>query len=209
MEKTKVLTEGQDCVVPHTKVEINKNTMEIVRSFKRLGKCSSKDGGTQEGVKLTVSARLKTFLAINNLNFRSVNSFVKRVLYEKVIVSTVIYESEMRCMRMVHTHKVDVIEVKCSRSVCKITNLGSFSTEEVRRRVGVRRKMSEIVDQNSLSWFVYEGRLSGERLDKTLHESEVEGKRERQASYEGTRRRQKGEHCVVAGAERHEGDVRG
>ena len=45
--------------------------------------------------------------------------------------------------------------------------------EEVRRRVGVGKKMSHKADLRILKWIAHVGRTSEERLTKIVYESEV------------------------------------
>ena len=56
--------------------------------------------------------------------------------------------------------------------------------EEVRRRVGVKENMSDRTDQKVMQWFEHLKHVSGKGSTKTVHMSEVEGRRERKALQE-------------------------
>ena len=57
---------------------------------------------------------MKPFGAMKRLwNFRSVNIRAKRELYEKIVVTTVVYGLEARSMRVEEQNKQDVIEMSC------------------------------------------------------------------------------------------------
>ena len=98
--------------------------MEVVSSFKYLGSCFSKDEGPHEDVKMTVGEGLKTFGALNMMfTVRSVSFGAKRQLYERVVVPTVPYGAVPFDMVMNETDKLDVMEIKCSRSNCGVIRM--------------------------------------------------------------------------------------
>ena len=63
--------------------------------------------------------------------------------------------------------------------MCGVTFRDRVQNEEVRRRVGVDRSMSDKVDERVLSWFGHVARMSGERLTKIVYELKVGGSRGR------------------------------
>ena len=75
-------------------------------------------------------------------------------------------------------HKLDVLELKCVRSVCRVTRLDRWENEEMSRRADVRGNMTDRVDQKILRRFRGLERRSKQRLAKIVYDSEVEGKRE-------------------------------
>ena len=63
-------------------------------------------------------------------------------------------------------HKLDVIEIKCFRSVCEVTRTDRWRNEEKRCRFGAREKDSERVDWKVLKWFRHLDCVSGEHLTR-------------------------------------------
>ena len=49
--------------------------------------------------------------------------------------------------------KVNVLEMKCLRTVVGVSRMDMFKNEEVRRRVGIDSELSSIMDQRVLGWF--------------------------------------------------------
>merc|ERR1712237_20261 len=75
--------------------------MEVVISFKYLGSCFSSGGGVKEDVSMRVGEGMETFGAMKRVwSARSVTLNVKRELYERIVVPTVIYGSESWGMRV-------------------------------------------------------------------------------------------------------------
>ena len=114
VEKSKVMMMGGERVQPQVEVLMNVETLEVVTSFKYLESCFNKDGALQEDVKMRVGEGLETFGVIKMFNIRSVSLGVKREYYERVVVSTVTYETESWGMHEVpERRKLDVMEMKC------------------------------------------------------------------------------------------------
>ena len=63
----------------------------------------------------------------------------KKCLYEGVIVQTTLYGAEAWGMRSAERRKVNVLEMKCLRSLVGVSRLNGVRNEEVRRRVGIER----------------------------------------------------------------------
>ena len=99
----------------------------------------------------------------------------KKVLYEGVVVPTVLYGSETWGLREAESRKLGVLEMRCLRSMCRLTLRDRIRNEEVRRRAGVERKLPSRVDQNVLRWFGHMERMDEEHLAKQVMNSEVDG----------------------------------
>ena len=68
---------------------------------------------------------------------------VSRVLYEEVIVLTVMYGSDLWGMEVSERLKLNVFEMKCLRSMAGVSRLDRFRNEEVRERTGVRKELAD------------------------------------------------------------------
>ena len=95
---------------------------------------------------------------------RGLGMNVKKVLYEKVAVPTVIYGSESWGMKVTERQKLNVFEMKCLRSMTGVSRLDRVRNEVVRARTGVRRELAARVDVNVLRWFGHVERMDNERL---------------------------------------------
>ena len=61
----------------------------------------------------------------------------KKCLYEGVIVPTALYGAEAWGMRNTERRKVNVLEIKCLRSLVVVSRMDRVRNEEVRRRAGI------------------------------------------------------------------------
>ena len=75
------------------------------------------------------------------------------MLYEGVIVPTALYGAEACGMRSVERRKVNVLEMKCLRSLAGVSRMDRFRNEEVRRRAGIEMELASRADQRVLRWF--------------------------------------------------------
>ena len=64
----------------------------------------------------------------------------KRSLYEGVIVPTALYGAEAWGMRSAERRKVNVLEMKCLRSLVGVSRMDRVRNEEVRMRAGIERE---------------------------------------------------------------------
>ena len=56
-------------------------------------------------------------------------------------------------MRSAERRKVDVLEMKCLRSLVGVSRMHTVRNEEVRRRAGIERELASKADQKVLRWF--------------------------------------------------------
>ena len=107
---------------------------------------------------------------------RGLGMDVKKVLYEKVIVPTVMYGSELWGMKVSERRRLNVFEMKCLRSMAGVSRLDRLRNEEVRERTGVRKELAGRVDMNVLRWFGHVVRMDNERLSKRVMNAKVDGR---------------------------------
>ena len=180
VEKSKVMCIGgsEDPAMPD--IMLNGERMEVVSSFKYLGSCFGSGGGVKEDVSMRVAEGMRTFGAMKRVwRGRSVTVGVKRELYERIVVPTVMYGSESWGMRVEERNKLDVAEMNCLRNMCGVTRWDRWRNEVVRERVGVPEALSKRVDRKVLKWFGHVERMGNERLTKRVYRSEVGGVRGR------------------------------
>ena len=64
-------------------------------------------------------------------------------------------------MRSAERIKVNVLEMKCSRSLVGVSRKDRVRDEEVRTRAGIERESASRADQRVLRWFGHEERMIG------------------------------------------------
>ena len=97
----------------------------------------------------------------------------KKCLYEGVVVPMALYRAEAWGMRSGERRKVNVLEMKCLRSLVGVDRVRN---EEVRRRVGIERELASRADQRVLRWFAHVKRMGMYHMARSLLMVEVSGR---------------------------------
>ena len=82
-------------------------------------------------------------------------------------------------MRSAERRKVNVLEMKCLRSLVGVSRINRGRNEEVRRRAGIERELASRTDQRVLRWFGHVERMYEYRMARRVLKTEVSGGRVR------------------------------
>ena len=159
-------------------VVLNGKLLEEVECFKYLGSHVAVDGGIDVEVKCRMNEVGKVWGGMNRVfKCRSLGMNAKRRLYEGIVVPTALYGAETWNMRAAERRRLNVMEMRCLRSMCGVTRMDRVRNEEVRRRTGVVRELADRAEQGVLRWFGHMERMDGERLVKKINGSDARGVR--------------------------------
>ena len=86
----------------------------------------------------------------NVLSNRGLGIKTKKCLYEGVIVPMALYGAEALGMRNAERRKVNVLEMKCLRSLVGVSRMDRVRNDEVRRRAGIERELASRGEQRVL-----------------------------------------------------------
>ena len=73
--------------------------------------------------------------------------------------------------------KVNVLEMKCMRSLVGVSRMDRVRNEEVRRRAGIERELASRADQRVLRWFGHMERMDDYRMARRVLTADVSGGR--------------------------------
>ena len=139
-------------------VILNGEPLEEVDCFKYLGSQVAPNGGCERDVVRRMNDGYRAWGALKSgLSNRRLVIKAKKCLYEGVIVPTALYRAEAWGMRSAERRKVNVLEMKCLRSLVGVSRMDSVRNEEVRRRAGIERELASRADQRVLRWFGHNG----------------------------------------------------
>ena len=123
------------------------------------------DGGCERYVVHRMNEGYRAWGALKSvLSYRGFGINAKKCLYEGVIVPTALYGSEAWGMRSAERRKVNVLEMKRSRSLVPVSRMDRVRNEEVRRRAGIDRELASRVDHRLLRWFGHVERIHEYRM---------------------------------------------
>ena len=82
-------------------------------------------------------------------------------------------------MRSAERRKVNVLEMKCLRSLVGVSRIDRVRNEGVRRRAGIEMELASRADQRALRWFGHVERMDDYRMSRRVLMAEVSGGRVR------------------------------
>ena len=107
-----------------------------------MGSQVAADGGCERDVVHRMNEGYRAWGALKRvLSNRGLEIKAKKCLYEGVIIPTALYGAEARGMRSAERRKVNVLEMKCLRSLVGVSRMDRVTNEEVRRRAGIEREL--------------------------------------------------------------------
>ena len=123
---------------------LNGEPLEEVDCFKDLGSQVAADGGWERYVVQRMNEEYRAWGALKSvLSNRELEIKANKCLYEGgIIVPTALYIAEERGMRSCDRRKVNVLEMKCLRSLVGVSRMDRVRNGEVRRRAGIEGKLA-------------------------------------------------------------------
>ena len=161
-------------------VILNGEPLEEVDCFKYLGSQVAADGGCERDVVHRMDEGYRAWGALKSvLSNRRLGIKAKKCLYEGVIAPSALYGAEAWGMRSTERRKVNVLEMKCLRSLVGVSRMDRVRNEEVRKRAGIEREFASRADQKVLRWFGNVERMYDYRTARRVLMAEVSGGRVR------------------------------
>ena len=78
-------------------------------------------------------------------------------------------------MRSAERREVNVLEMKCSRNLVRVSQLDRVRNKEMQGRAGIERDLASRADQSILRWFGHVERMDEYRMAKRVLMAEVSG----------------------------------
>ena len=103
----------------------------------------------------------------------------KKCQYKVVIVPTALYGAEAWGMRNTKMRKVNVLELKCLRSLVGVSLMDRTRNKEVQRRTGIEKELASRVDQRVLRFVWTCGKKDEYLMARRVFMAEVSGARVR------------------------------
>ena len=119
---------------------LNREPSKAADCFNYLGSQVAADGGCERDVVNRMNEGYRAWGALKGvLSNRGLGIKAKKRLYEGVIAPTALYGADAWRIRSAELRKVNVLEMKCLRSLVGVSRKDRVRNEEVRRRAGIER----------------------------------------------------------------------
>ena len=157
---------------------LNCEPLEEVDCFKYLGSQVAADGGCETDVVHRMIEGYRAWGALKSvLSNRGLGIKAKKCLYEGIIVPTALQGTEAWGMRSAERKKVNVLEMKCLRSLVRVSRMDRVRNEEVHRRAGKEKKLVSRADQRVFRWFGHVERMDDYCMARKVLMAKVSGGR--------------------------------
>ena len=178
MGKSKIMRCSWYCNMDRMHVILNGEPLEEVDCFKYLVSQLAAIGGCEGDAVHRMNEGYRAWGVLKSiLSNRGLRIKAKKCLYEGVIVPTALYGTEACGMRSAERSKVNVLEMKCLRSLVGVSRMDRVRNEEVHRRAGIERELASRADQRVLRWFGHVERMDEYRIARGVLMAEVSGGR--------------------------------
>ena len=160
--------------------------LPVVDIFKYLGSILSRDCRDDADVHARIDAASHAFGALRECLFTSteVSYSAKKVVYEGLILSILLYGSEIWCLTEMLFNKLRVFHARCVRAMCRVTRLHTrmhrITTTELLQRLNLST-IDQYITRRQLRWLGHVARMEKERLPRKFLTSWVRNKRPRGA----------------------------
>ena len=126
-------------------VILNAEPLEKVDCFMYLGSQVAADGGCERAVVHRINGGYRALGALKSVLINGgLGIKAKKCLCVVVFVAIALYGAEAWCMRSAERRKVNVLEMKCFRSLVGVPRTDRVRNEEMRRRAAIERELASI-----------------------------------------------------------------
>ena len=159
-------------------VILNSEPLEEVDCFKYLGLRVAADGGCEMDVVHRMNEGCRAWgVQKSVLSNRGLGIKAKKCLYGGVIVPTALYGAEAWGIRSAERRKVNVLEMKCLKSLVGVSQMDRVWNEEVPRKAGIERELESRTDKRELRWFGHLERMDEYHMARRVLMAKVSGGR--------------------------------
>jgi hypothetical protein len=178
--KSKVMKVTREIGNERLNIKLNNDNLEEVSVFRYLGVDLAANGRMEEESKHRINEGMKVIGALKKVwKGRQLNMRVKREMYERIVVPTVLYGHECWTMNAEMRRKLNVCEMKALRAICNVSVLDRIRNEEIRERCGCEESIVKKAERGILRWFGHVERMEEDRMAKKVYNAEVPGQRPR------------------------------
>ena len=147
--------------------------LPVVDKFKYLGSILTRDCKDFEDVKNRIEAAGNAFGSLRHCIFASTNlTFdAKRVVYESLILTILLYGAETWCLTESTFHQLRLFHARCVRTMCRVNRLHTrvhrISTASLLGRLGLQ-SIDIYVTKKQLRWAGHVWRMDWSRLPRKM-----------------------------------------
>src|SRR6476469_3926337 len=178
VDKTDSQCIGQDQQIIN--VAINGKKLNQVEEFVYLGGVITSEGKSDTDVKRRIGFASGVMSALKVIwQARDISLGTKVMVYESLVLSLLLYNSETWTLREDTKQRLRVFEMGCLRRILGVTRRDKIRNAHVRERLNLSTDIVQAVAERRLRFFGHVVRMPAHRLPLVAMQGQVHGKRSR------------------------------
>jgi len=159
--KCKVLV--SECWADPTAVMAEGAEVEVVEDFCYLGNYTSNNGNCNKECSTRIGKASSVFGRLKNIwRNKNISLAIKVRLYESLVLSTLLYSSELWPLSVTQTKKLEAAHHKFQRRLLGISWKDKVKDNDIRKKTGLR-KLKDIIKERRLRWLGHVLRMEDSR----------------------------------------------
>jgi Reverse transcriptase (RNA-dependent DNA polymerase) len=175
-------TEVQHIGREKAKVSIHIENQELkqVEEFVYLGGNMSEDASTDQDLRRRIGLACGAMQSLSCIwKSNDISNNTKTRVYETLVLSILLYNSETWILREADKSKLRVFEMNCLRKIQGITRRDRKRNDDIRRELGLEIDIVQRIQKKRLGYFGHVVRMNSERLPNVALFGHVHGSRRR------------------------------
>ena len=156
-------------------VYVDRMRLEQLKKFKYLVYVLNESGTYEAGCRRKVSSRRVSRAIRRLVNARGLQLECARVLHEILLVSVLMYGSDIMIWKEKERSRVKAVPMDNLRYLLGIRN--KLPNARMRELCGVTKGMDKIIDEGVLRWFGHVQRMERDRIPKRVYVGDCVGSR--------------------------------
>src|ERR1043165_4110194 len=149
-------------------------------SFVYLGGNICIQGGSEKDVERRIGLARGIWQALWKMwSSREISRDTKFRLYETLVLSALLYNSETWTLKETHKQRLRVFEMACLRRIEGVTRRDKIRNKEIHNRLNIQYDIVNRIQNRRLRYFGHVTRMGNDRYPKIALNGYVHGKRKR------------------------------
>lgn len=178
IEKTEIQHMGRE----HKQftIQVKNQSLKQTDSFVYLGGNFNTTEGIEADIKRRISIARNAFQSLGKIWMATdIKKTTKLQVYETLVLSCLLYNSETWTMKRTSEHRLKVFEMTCLRKIVGVTRRDMVRNEDIKRHLQLEKEVTDRIQQRRLRYFGHVVRMKDGRYPKTAMYGGVHGKRRR------------------------------
>jgi len=177
-EKTEVQHVGKISKV--VSIKVDDKPLKQVENFVYLGGNMSEDASVEQDVRRRIGLATGVMQSLNKIwQNRGIAQVTKVKIYETLVLSVLLYNSETWTMKESTKNYVRVFEMGCLRKILGVSRRDHIRNSDIRSTLNIQMDVVQKIQRRRLKYFGHVVRMEGNRFPNVALYGQIQGQRER------------------------------